>query len=262
MPAHPATQNGLTHQNRWWALAVLSFGLFMASLDNTILNVALPTLARELHASTDELQWTVDAYTVVMASLLMLGGSIADRFGRRRVFVTGLSIFSFASLLCSLAPSVNALIAARILQAVGASMMNPVAMSIITNAFTDPRERAQAVAQGARQCGGGGAEPEAPARHARAVRAGLGAEPEHVLQGNDGEAGDGLVSESDHVPVDLVAGGAEVRERARPLVVDTGVFETLRTQAHAEERRRARRQRGDDPTDPFHPATLHPRIAV
>jgi EmrB/QacA subfamily drug resistance transporter len=80
-----------------------------------------------------------------MASLLMLGGSTADRFGRKRVFVTGLSVFSAASLLCSVAPSIELLVAARVLQAVGASMLNPVAMSIVTNTFTDPRERAQAV---------------------------------------------------------------------------------------------------------------------
>jgi len=91
------------------------------------------------------LQWTIDAYTVVMASLLMLGGSMADRFGRKRVFITGLTVFTLASLLCSLAPSVEALVASRVLQAVGASMMNPVATSIIANTFTVPRERAQAV---------------------------------------------------------------------------------------------------------------------
>jgi EmrB/QacA subfamily drug resistance transporter len=126
-------------------LAICSASLFIVGVDVTAVNVALPSLERDLGAGVAGLQWTVDAYTVVMASLLMLGGSIADRFGRRRIFVTGLAVFTLASLLCSLAPSVDALIAARVLQAVGASMMNPVAMSIITNAFTDPRERAQAV---------------------------------------------------------------------------------------------------------------------
>jgi EmrB/QacA subfamily drug resistance transporter len=108
-------------------------------------NVALPSVGSELHTGISGLQWTVGAYTVVMASLLMLSGSTADRFGRKRTFVAGLTVFSLASLLCSLAPSVGFLIAFRVLQAVGASMMNPVAMSIITNTFTDPRERAQAV---------------------------------------------------------------------------------------------------------------------
>ncbi|MFN8111771.1 MAG: MFS transporter [Solirubrobacterales bacterium] len=126
-------------------LAICSSSLFIVGVDVTAVNVALPSLQHDLGAGVAGLQWTVDAYTVVMASLLMLGGSIADRFGRRRVFVTGLSVFTFASLLCSLAPDVNTLIGARVLQAVGASMMNPVAMSIITNTFTEPRERAQAV---------------------------------------------------------------------------------------------------------------------
>ena len=135
----------LGRRHRFGLLAICSASLFIVGVDVTAVNVALPSLERDLGAGVSGLQWTVDAYTVVMASLLMLGGSIADRFGRRRIFVTGLATFSFASLLCSLAPSVDALIAARVLQAVGASMMNPVAMSIITNAFTDPRERAQAV---------------------------------------------------------------------------------------------------------------------
>ena len=109
------------------------------------MNVALPSIGRELHAGISGLQWTVGAYTVVMASLLMFSGSTADRLGRKRTFVIGLTVFSVASLLCSLAPSVELLVAFRVLQAVGGSMMNPVAMSIITNTFTDPRERAQAV---------------------------------------------------------------------------------------------------------------------
>lgn len=135
----------LDRGRRLGLLAICSASLFIVGVDITAVNVALPALERDLGAGVSGLQWTVDAYTVVMASLLMLGGSIADRFGRRRIFVTGLTVFTLASLLCSVAPSLDALIAARVLQAVGASMMNPVAMSIITNAFTDPRERAQAV---------------------------------------------------------------------------------------------------------------------
>ncbi len=119
--------------------------LLIVSLDNTIVNVALPALGRDLHAPVSGLQWTVDAYTLTLASLLMLAGSTADRVGRRRTFQTGLVIFTAASLLCSLAPSLGWLVAARILQAVGGSMLNPVAMSIITNTFTDRRERAQAI---------------------------------------------------------------------------------------------------------------------
>jgi EmrB/QacA subfamily drug resistance transporter len=126
-------------------LLICSMSLFIVGLDITAVNVALPSIAEDLDADVAGLQWTVSAYTVVMASLLMFSGSMADRLGRRRIFVTGLTVFSAASLLCSLAPSVELLVVARVLQGVGASMLNPVAMSIITNTFTDPRERAQAV---------------------------------------------------------------------------------------------------------------------
>jgi EmrB/QacA subfamily drug resistance transporter len=119
--------------------------LLIVGLDNTIVNVALPSIGRELHTTISGLQWTVDAYTLVLASLLMLSGSMADRLGRRRVFETGLALFTLASLLCSIAPSLGWLIAFRMLQAVGGSMLNPVAMSIIRNVFTDARERAQAI---------------------------------------------------------------------------------------------------------------------
>ena len=126
-------------------LLICSLSLFLVGLDITAVNVALPSIAADLDASLAGLQWTVSGYTLVMASLLLLSGSMADRIGRRRTFVAGLTVFSAASLLCSLAPSVEALVAARLLQGAGASMLNPVAMSIVTNTFTDPRERAQAV---------------------------------------------------------------------------------------------------------------------
>jgi EmrB/QacA subfamily drug resistance transporter len=126
-------------------LLICCMSLFVVGLDVTVVNVALPSIGRELHAGISGLQWTVGGYTVVMASLLMLGGSTADRLGRKRTFVTGLTVFSVASLLCSVAPTVELLVAFRILQGVGASMMNPVAMSIVTNTFTEPRQRAQAV---------------------------------------------------------------------------------------------------------------------
>jgi EmrB/QacA subfamily drug resistance transporter len=108
-------------------------------------NVALPSIHRSLRASISGLQWTIDAYTLVMASLFILAGSTADRLGRRRIFQLGLVAFSSASLLCGLAPTLAALIAARVLQAIGGSMLNPVAMSIIRNVFDDPRERARAI---------------------------------------------------------------------------------------------------------------------
>ncbi len=119
--------------------------LLIVGLDVTIVNVALPSIGRDFNASVSGLQWTVDSYTLVLASLLMLSGSTADRLGRKRTFVTGLVVFSTGSLLCSLAPSLTLLIVFRMVQAVGGSMLNPVAMSIITNTFTDPKERAQAV---------------------------------------------------------------------------------------------------------------------
>ena len=117
----------------------------MAGIDVTIVNVALPSIQVALHASVSGLQWTADAYTVVIACLLMLSGSLADRFGRRRVFQIGLVAFSLGSLLCSLAPSLRWLIAFRGLQAIGGSMLNPVAMSIIVNTFTDRADRAKAI---------------------------------------------------------------------------------------------------------------------
>jgi EmrB/QacA subfamily drug resistance transporter len=132
-------------RSRLRVLLICCSSLFIVGLDITVVNIALPSIGRDLDAGISGLQWTVDAYTVVMASLLMFSGSMADRIGRKRTFVAGLAVFSTASLLCSLAPSVELLIAARALQAVGASMLNPVAMSIITNTFTEPRERAQAV---------------------------------------------------------------------------------------------------------------------
>src|SRR6202034_1454521 len=113
--------------------------------DATIVNVALPSIGRDFHASVSGLQWTVDASLLVIASLLMLSGSVADRVGRRTVFQIGLTLFTAGSLACSLAPSLGWLIAFRALQAVGGSMLNPVAMSIVTNTFTDPRERAKAI---------------------------------------------------------------------------------------------------------------------
>jgi EmrB/QacA subfamily drug resistance transporter len=119
--------------------------LFIVGLDNTIVNLALPSIRADLDASVSSLQWVIDAYTLVLASLLMLSGSTADRLGRRRTFQTGLVLFGLGSLLCGIAPNVGLLIAFRALQAVGGSMLNPVALSIITNIFTEPRERARAI---------------------------------------------------------------------------------------------------------------------
>ncbi|MFI6908066.1 MFS transporter [Nonomuraea sp. NPDC050394] len=136
---------GLSSRRRMLVLAICCTSLFIVGLDNTIVNIALPSIRRDLHASLSGLQWIIDAYTVVLASLLMLAGSTGDRIGRRRTFQMGLVLFTLGSLMCSLAPSLGWLIAARALQAVGGSMLNPVAMSIITNTFTEPRERARAI---------------------------------------------------------------------------------------------------------------------
>ncbi|MUN40228.1 MFS transporter [Actinomadura litoris] len=135
----------LSPRRRMLVLAICCLSLLIVSLDNTILNVALPALQRDFGASVSGLQWTIDAYLIVLASLLILAGATADRIGRRRVFQTGLALFVLGSVLCSLAPTLGWLVAARVVQAVGGSMLNPVAMSIITNVFTEPRERARAI---------------------------------------------------------------------------------------------------------------------
>ncbi|MBP5867212.1 MFS transporter [Streptomyces scabiei] len=135
----------LSRRHRLLVLAICCTSLLIVSLDNTVLNVALPSMQRDLDASLAGLQWTIDAYTLVLAALLMLAGSTADRIGRRRVFMAGLVVFAAGSLLCSLAPNLESLVVFRMVQAVGGSMLNPVAMSIITNTFTDPRERARAI---------------------------------------------------------------------------------------------------------------------
>ena len=119
--------------------------VLLIAMDVTIVNVALPAIQQKLQASVSHLQWVIDAYLLVLASLLMLTGSLSDRFGRRRTFQLGLVMFTAASLLCSLAPNIESLIAFRALQGLGASMLNPVALSIVTNTFSDPKDRARAI---------------------------------------------------------------------------------------------------------------------
>ena len=126
-------------------LAVCCLSMFLVGLDTTIVNVGLPAIGRGLGVGTRGLEWTVDAYTLVLASLLVSSGALADRFGRRRVFQSGLVVFGAASLLCAMAPSVGVLIEARALQGIGASMLSPVALAIVVNAMPDPKERAQAI---------------------------------------------------------------------------------------------------------------------
>jgi EmrB/QacA subfamily drug resistance transporter len=140
-----ATTPYFSRARRIGVLLICSMSLLMVGLDITAVNVALPAIGKQMDASLSWLQWTVSAYTVVMASLLLFSGSTADRLGRKRTLVIGLSVFSIASGLCSVAPTIELLVAFRVLQGIGASMLNPVAMSIVVNTFTVPRERAQAV---------------------------------------------------------------------------------------------------------------------
>ena len=132
-------------RRRWVILSICSLGVFMSYADTTILNVALPAIGDEFRSSVTSLQWIIDAYQLVLVSFLVLGGSIADRIGRRRVFCTGLVVFSLGSLLCSLAPSTGWLVSLRGLQALGGCMLSPVSLSIVRQVFTDPKERAKAM---------------------------------------------------------------------------------------------------------------------
>jgi EmrB/QacA subfamily drug resistance transporter len=126
-------------------LAICCMSLLIVGMDVTIVNVALPAIQKDLHARLAGLQWILDAYTLAVASFLMLAGSMSDRFGRRRVFQIGLVVFTIGSLLCSRAGTIEQLIGFRALQGFGASMLNPVALSIIANAFPEPKARARAV---------------------------------------------------------------------------------------------------------------------
>ena len=130
---------------RGLVLAICCMSMLIVGLDVTILNVALPSITRDFGASVSGAQWTIDAYSLVIACLLMLSGSTGDRLGRKRTFQLGLVVFTVGSGLCSIAPGLGWLIAFRAVQAVGGSMLNPVAMSIVTNVFTEPKERARAI---------------------------------------------------------------------------------------------------------------------
>ncbi|HZQ57699.1 MAG TPA: MFS transporter [Acidimicrobiales bacterium] len=132
------------YARRWWTLGVLCLALLVIGLDNTILNVALPTLVRDLHASQTQLQWIVDAYTIVYASLLLTTGSLGDRFGRRRALFVGLAVFGVGSLASAFSGSPATLIAARGLAGLGGCLIMPATLSILTNVFP-PGERGQAI---------------------------------------------------------------------------------------------------------------------
>jgi EmrB/QacA subfamily drug resistance transporter len=135
----------MTADNRkWWTLAAVSFGLFMIMLDNTVVNVALPAIQRDLGATLSGLEWIVSGYALTFAALMLTGGKLADLLGRRRMFVAGLAVFAGSSLACALAPSVGFLIGARIVQGAGAALMNPATLSIISATFP-PRQRGTAI---------------------------------------------------------------------------------------------------------------------
>jgi EmrB/QacA subfamily drug resistance transporter len=129
---------------KWWTLGAVAFGLFMIMLDNTIVNVALPSIQRDLQIGVSELEWVVNGYALTFAVLMLTGGKLADLLGRRLVFIVGLAVFTLSSLACGLANGPEVLIGARIVQGVGAALMNPATLSIITATFP-PRQRGMAI---------------------------------------------------------------------------------------------------------------------
>ncbi len=129
---------------KWWTLGAVAFGLFMIMLDNTIVNVALPSIQRDLHIGISELEWVFNGYALTFGVLMLTGGKLADLLGRRRIFIVGLVIFTAASLACGLASSAGLLIGARVVQGVGSALMNPATLSIITATFP-PRQRGMAI---------------------------------------------------------------------------------------------------------------------
>ncbi|MGO8907465.1 MAG: MFS transporter, partial [Solirubrobacteraceae bacterium] len=135
----------MTEENRrWWALAAMCFALFMIMLDNTVVNVALPSIQRSLHSTTSTLEWTVNAYTLTFAVLLVTGGRLGDLFGRRKIFLAGVIIFGCSSAAIGFSPNDTWLVVWRALQGAGAALMMPATLSIITNAFP-PDERGKAI---------------------------------------------------------------------------------------------------------------------
>lgn len=140
-----ARRLGMTQENRrWWALAAMCFALFMIMLDNTVVNVALPSIQRSLHATTSTLEWTVNAYTLTFAVLLVTGGRLGDLFGRRRIFLAGVLVFGCSSAAIGFSPSDTWLVGWRAIQGIGSAMMMPATLSIITNTFP-PQERGKAI---------------------------------------------------------------------------------------------------------------------
>lgn len=138
-------ESGVTGARRWWVLVVVCMAMFMGVLDSTSVYAALPAIARDLGFGPAEIQWVITAYGVSVGGLLLLGGRLADHLGRRRVFMASVAVFAVASLACGLAPSSGSLIAARILQGIGAAVMTPAGLSILMNAFPDGPDRNRAL---------------------------------------------------------------------------------------------------------------------
>jgi EmrB/QacA subfamily drug resistance transporter len=144
-PRHPRQHEPRQKDRRWWILTAVSLATFMTYLDNNVTNVAIPTIQRSLHLSIVGLEWVVSGYILVFASLLLAGGRLADNYGRRRLFMAGLSVFTLASLAAGLATSGGALIGARLVQGLGAALVVPTTLAIIMATFTDSRERIRAI---------------------------------------------------------------------------------------------------------------------
>jgi EmrB/QacA subfamily drug resistance transporter len=143
--SEPPARTDPAYQRRWWMLLVLCLSVLLVTIDNTIVNVALPTLSRDLDASTSNLQWIVDAYTLVFAGLLLVSGHFGDRFGRRRLLQVGLVLFGLTSLAAASAATTNQLIAGRAAMGVAAALIYPATLGLLSNIFTDSRERATAI---------------------------------------------------------------------------------------------------------------------
>ena len=142
----PPLADARVHDRRWWTLGVLCLTLVLICIDNTILNVAIPTLAREFDATSSQLQWIVDSYVLVFAGLLLTAGFLGDKYGRRGALMIGMAIFGVGSVAASMAGSANQLIACRALMGVGGALIMPATLSILTNVFRDAKERAKAIA--------------------------------------------------------------------------------------------------------------------
>src|ERR1700757_1178218 len=133
------------HDRRWLTLAIVGAAFFMTVLDVAIVNVAIPSIQRDLHVAETTVQWVLIAYTITFGGFLLLGGRAADLFGRRRLFMIGVAVFSAASLVCGLASTIGVLIAARAVQGVGAAIVSPATLSIITTTFKEGSERNKAL---------------------------------------------------------------------------------------------------------------------